>query len=63
MRVQLQRKTLDKVKALREEQMAELNNELAEVINRHSATLEAQDVLAVLGYLVRKMENSFDKSK
>ena len=63
MRVQLQRKTLDKVKALRDEQMAGLNNELAEVINRHSATLEPQDVLAVFGYLVRKMENSFDKSK
>ena len=63
MRVQLQRKTLDKVKALRDEQMAELNNELAEVINRHSATLEPQDVLAVLGFLLRKMEKAFDGGK
>ena len=63
MRVQVQRKTLDKVKTLRDEQMAGLNNELAEVINRHSATLESQDVLAVLGFLVRKMEDAFDGSK
>lgn len=63
MSVRLRSSTLSKVKTLREEQMAALNNELAEVINRHSATLEPQDVLAVLGFLVRRMEKAFDSGK
>lgn len=63
MSARLTYKTLQRVKTLREEQMAELNNELAEIVNKYSATLEPQDVLAVLGYLARRMEKVFDQSK
>jgi len=63
MSAQLTRRTLAKVKTLREEQMAKLNNDLAVIINEASATLEPQDVLAVLGFLTRKMEKAFDREK
>jgi calcineurin-like phosphoesterase family protein len=63
MSAQLRSNTLSKVKTLREEQMAELNNALAVVINNHAKVMEPQDVLCVLGFLTRRMEKAFDSGK